>query len=93
MAISTPVPWKHIMTVFGSVLARLGKLEEGTPQSIPSSDALPPPCVHDASSLPRPSFLSKAILRSVLMIRLLFLPEHRCSSVRVNTFAENALRV
>lgn len=39
------------MTVFGSVLFRFGKLEDGTPQSVPSADTLPPPCVCDPSSL------------------------------------------
>ncbi|KAI0249453.1 hypothetical protein BJV78DRAFT_1227496 [Lactifluus subvellereus] len=42
IAVSTPHPWKHIMTVFGGVLARLGRLEDGTPQSVPIS-VLPPP--------------------------------------------------
>jgi len=43
IGVSNPISWKHIMTVFGSVLARFGKLEDGTPQSTPSADTLPPP--------------------------------------------------
>jgi len=42
IAVSTPIPWKHIMTVIGGVLARLGKLDDGTAHSIPA-DILPPP--------------------------------------------------
>ena len=44
IAISTPIPWKHIMTVFGGVLASKGKLEDAAPHSIPIS-VVPPPCV------------------------------------------------
>ena len=46
------------MTVFGTVLGRFGKLDDGIPQSIPSADTLPPPCVHNPSSLSRFSILS-----------------------------------
>ena len=44
IAVSTPHPWKHIMTVFGAVLARIGKLEDGTALSVPIS-TIPPPYV------------------------------------------------
>jgi hypothetical protein len=55
IAISTPVTWKHIMTVYGGVLAGLGKLENGTAQSV-SADSLPPPCVRDIYFLLRSCF-------------------------------------
>jgi len=42
IAISTPMSWKHIMTVFGSVLESKGKLEDATAHSIPIS-VVPPP--------------------------------------------------
>jgi len=42
VAASTPCTWKHIMTVFGGVLARVGGLEDGTPQGVPVS-LIPPP--------------------------------------------------
>ncbi|KAH9959910.1 hypothetical protein BGW80DRAFT_1232514 [Lactifluus volemus] len=42
VAVSTPLTWKHIMTVLGGSLARLGKLEDGTAESVPIS-AYPPP--------------------------------------------------
>jgi len=58
------------MTVFGSVLARSGKLDDGIPQSIPSADTLPPPCVRDPSSVTIFNFLSTI---TILMMRLLFL--------------------
>ena len=48
IAVSTPMSWKHIMTVNGGVLARLGKLEDGTAHSV-SIDTLPPPYVHVTS--------------------------------------------
>jgi hypothetical protein len=41
------------MTVFGTVLVRFRKLEDGTPQIIPSADTLPPPYVRNPSSLSR----------------------------------------
>jgi len=51
IAIGTPVPWKHELTVSaGSVPTGPGRLEDGTPQSI-SADSPPPPCVHDTPSL------------------------------------------
>jgi len=91
IAVSTPLQWKHIMTVFGSVLDRSGKLDDGIPQSIPSADTLPPPCVCDPSFLSRFSILPTI---TMLMMRLLFLLlGHRCSSVPVNTFAENVPRI
>ncbi|KAH9994391.1 hypothetical protein BJV77DRAFT_943656 [Russula vinacea] len=46
IAVSTPHPWKHILTVFGAILAREGKLEDGTAQSVPIS-VIPPPYVRD----------------------------------------------
>jgi len=42
IAVSMPYPWKHIMTVFGAVLSRIGKLEDGIPQSV-SVSTLPFP--------------------------------------------------
>jgi len=42
IAAGTPYPWKHIITVFGAVLARVGALEDGTAQSVPVS-SIPPP--------------------------------------------------
>lgn len=44
LAINTPISWKKIMTVFGSVLKSKGKLEDATAYSI-SLDNVPPPCV------------------------------------------------
>lgn len=44
VAVSMPLPWKQIMTVFGGVLAKKGKLEDATAHSIPIS-IVPPPCV------------------------------------------------
>jgi hypothetical protein len=44
IAISTPMSWKHIMTVFGGVLESKGKLEDATAHSIPIS-VVPPPSV------------------------------------------------
>jgi hypothetical protein len=46
IAASTPYSWKHIMTVFGTVLARVGVLEDGKAQSVPFS-TIPFPYVHD----------------------------------------------
>jgi hypothetical protein len=46
IAASSPHPWKHIMTLFGAVLARIGKLEDGTAQSVPFS-VIPPPYVRN----------------------------------------------
>lgn len=93
IAVSTPIPWKHIMTVIGGVLARLGKLDDGTAHSIPA-DILPPPCVRD---LPRCShdLIFMAIVLPLLMMRLFshFFSGHRSSSVRASTFAVNALRI
>jgi len=42
VAVSTPHSWKHIVSTFGPVLARLGKLEDGTAHSVPIS-TIPPP--------------------------------------------------
>jgi len=42
IAISTPDYWKHITTVIGAALARIGKLEDGTPHSVSISDVPPP---------------------------------------------------
>lgn len=47
IAVSTPDSWKHIMTAIGAVLARIGKLEDGTAHSVHIS-VVPPPCVRDA---------------------------------------------
>ena len=50
IAVSTPYTWKRITTLFGAILARNGKLEDGTAQSVPLS-TVPPPYVrvcHDA---------------------------------------------
>jgi hypothetical protein len=58
IAVSSAIQWKHIMTVFGTVLVRFGKLEDGIPQIIPSADSLPPPYVRNPSSLSRFSILS-----------------------------------
>jgi hypothetical protein len=44
LAISTPMSWKHIMTVFGGILKSKGKLEDATAYSISFSN-VPPPCV------------------------------------------------
>ena len=44
IAVSTPYSWKHIVTLFGGILARKGKLEDGTAQSVPLS-TIPPPYV------------------------------------------------
>lgn len=38
IAVSTPLSWKHIMTVFGGVLARKGKLEDAAAHSVSLSD-------------------------------------------------------
>ena len=45
IAVSTPYTWKRITTLFGAILARNGKLEDGTAQSVPLS-TVPPPYVH-----------------------------------------------
>jgi len=50
IAASTPLAWKHITTVVGATLKKLGKLEDGEPQSV---SALQPPCVLLASNLSR----------------------------------------
>ncbi|KAF8261163.1 hypothetical protein EI94DRAFT_1608219 [Lactarius quietus] len=44
IAVSTPMTWKHIMTVFAGVLKSKGKLEDATAHSIPLT-GVPPPCV------------------------------------------------
>jgi hypothetical protein len=44
IAVSTPYSWKHIVTLFGDILARKGKLEDGTSQSV-SLSTVPPPYV------------------------------------------------
>ena len=44
IAVSTPYTWKRITTLFGAILARNGKLEDGTAQSVPLS-TVPPPYV------------------------------------------------
>jgi len=42
IAVSTPDTWKHITTTIGAVLARIGKLEDGTAHSV-SISIVPPP--------------------------------------------------
>jgi hypothetical protein len=42
VAISTAHPWKHILTVLGGSLPRLGKLEDGTAECVPTSTNSPP---------------------------------------------------
>ena len=49
IAISTPMSWEHIMTVFSSVLESKGKLEDAAAHSIPVS--VVPPSVRVAITL------------------------------------------
>ncbi|KAH9041085.1 NAD-binding protein [Lactarius pseudohatsudake] len=50
IAVSTPLSWKDIMTVFGGVLARKGKLEDATAHSISLSEASYPASIFLGSS-------------------------------------------
>ena len=42
IAANNPIDWKHIATVVGATLKRMGKVEDGTPQSISASVLQPP---------------------------------------------------
>jgi len=42
IAVSTPMTWKHIMTIFAGVLKSKGKLEDATAYSIPLIGGTPP---------------------------------------------------
>ena len=42
IAANNPIDWKHIATVVGATLKRMGKVEDGTPQSISASILQPP---------------------------------------------------
>lgn len=42
IAVSNPVPWKHMSTVVGATLKRLGKVEDDKPQSVSISELQPP---------------------------------------------------
>jgi len=52
IAASNPLAWKHIATVSGATLKKLGELEDDEPQSVPVS-SLQPPYVLLASNLSR----------------------------------------
>jgi hypothetical protein len=42
IAVKNPIAWKHISTVVGTTLKRMGKLEDGKPQSISASSLQSP---------------------------------------------------
>ncbi len=79
------------MTVLGIVLARVGMLEDGTLQTVPLS-SIPFPYVRDKLVSDTTSYTGPRGPHAGGTILLLFPLGHRCSSVRVCTFAVNAAR-
>jgi hypothetical protein len=71
IAVSTPQTWNDIMATSGDVLARLGRLEDGTPQSVPVS-VIPLPCVHEKPPPLCRTLKKSARVHPMLMMCLFF---------------------